>query len=276
MMDVLSLIFKAVQYSFIQRALLAGSLIAVCCSLLGVFLVLRRFALIGDGLAHVSFATIAIGLLLSASPFMVSLPLTMIFSILILKLTEKANIYGDASIGLVSTFALALGVMIASLAGGFNVDLFSYLFGSILSISRIDVLLAVILSIIVILLVIVFYYDLFSMSYDEEFAKVSGIKTKVINILLVLLTSVTIVLGIRLVGTLLISSLIIFPCVTALQFVRGFKTVIITSVILSVSSVLSGVFISYLFDLPTGSTIALLNAVFFGLAFILNKILMKR
>lgn len=266
------LLQKALSYSFIHRALLAGSLIAISCSFLGIFLVLRQFSMIGHGLAHISFAAIAVGLLFSTSPIIVALPLTMLFSVLILKLTEKANIYGESSIGMVSSFALALGVMVASLAGGFNVDLFSYLFGSILAISRTEVILSVCLSLAVIFIVIIFYYDLFSMTYDEEFARVSGIKTKRINLILVLLTSITIVLGIRVVGTLLISSLIIFPSVTALQIARGFKTAILSAVILSVSSVILGVFLSFVFNFPTGATIAILNGGFFALAFLANKI----
>ena len=265
-------LFEILQYSFIHRALAAGCLIALCCSCLGVFLVLRRFSLIGDGLAHVSFATIALGLLLKVQPIAVSVPLVILSSFLILKLTERANIYGDAAIGLVSAFGIALGVMLASIAGGFNVDLFSYLFGNILMISRTEVLISVFLSVFVIAAISFFYYDLFAVTFDEEHAKVSGIKTGLINRVLIILTSVTVVLGIKVVGTMLVSSLIILPSVAALQVAKGFRTVIICSVVFAVLSVILGIFFSFVFNLPTGATIVLINFVFFVLAFITGKL----
>jgi zinc transport system permease protein len=254
------------------KALLVGSLIALCCSFLGIFLVLRKYAMIGHGLAHVSFATIAIALLIGASPLMLSIPLVILASFLILKLSEKANLHGDSSLGLVSSFAVALGVLISSLANGFNVDLFSYLFGSILVISDIDVYLSVILSVMVLFTTIFFYQDLFAITYDEEFAKVSGVQVRRMNYLISLLTSVTIVLGIRVVGTMLISSMIVFPTVTALQLAKGFKTTIYISSIVAVSCVILGVFISFGLNLPTGATIVMLNSVCFAVFFAIKKI----
>jgi ABC-type Mn2+/Zn2+ transport system permease subunit len=272
MKNLPDLLLESLQYGFMLKALLVGSLIALCCSFLGIFLVLRKYAMIGHGLAHVSFATIAIALLIGQSPLLVSIPLVILSSFLILKLSEKANIHGDSSLGLVSSFAVALGVLLSSLANGFNVDLFSYLFGSILVISNIDVYLSVILSMIVLFTTIFFYQDLFAITYDDEFAKVSGVRVKRMNYLISLLTSVTIVLGIRVVGTMLISSMIVFPTVTALQLSKGFKATIYLSSIVAVSSVILGVFLSFVLDLPTGATIVMLNGAFFVIFFTIKKI----
>jgi len=267
MMNLLTQVVEASGYLFIQKAILVGILIALCCSFLGVFLVLRKYSMIGDGLAHVSFATIALALLLSTSPLLLSIPLVILASFLILRLSEKANMHGDAAIGLVSSTSVALGVLIASLAQGFNVDLFSYLFGSILVISNLDVYLSVILSAFILGIVLYHYNAFFALTYDEAFAQVIGVNTRFFNHLIAVLTSVTIVLGIRVVGTMLISSLIVFPTVTALQIARGFKTTLLYSSLISVFCVIIGVYASFLLDLPTGATIVLLNALAFTIAF---------
>ena len=272
MKDIFNLILEALQYDFILRAILVGSLIALSSSFLGIFLVLKKQSMIGDGLAHVSFATIAIALLLNKSPLLVSIPLVILSSFLILKLNEKASLHGDAAIGLISSFAVALGVLISSVAKGFNVDLFSYLFGSILVISKLDVILSIILSILVIFLIILFYNNLFAISYDEEFAEVIGLNSKGMNYLIAVLTSITVVLGIRVVGTMLISSMIIFPTVTALQVSKGFKDTILISGIVSISSVILGTFISYILNIPTGATIVIINSIFFVIFFSINRI----
>lgn len=256
-------ILEVLSYGFMVKAIVVGSLIALCSAFLGVFLVLRKHSMIGHGLSHISFATIAIALLLGLSPLLVSIPLVILASFLIIKLSEKADLHGDAALGLVSSFALALGVLISSVANGFNVDLFSYLFGSILVIGDLDVILSVLLSVVILLTVVFFYQDLFAITYDEEFSKASSMKVKRMNYLLSLLTSVTIVLGIRVVGTMLISSLIIFPTVTALQISKGFKSTLFLSSLVAVLSVLLGVFLSYWLDLPTGATIVMLNGFFF-------------
>lgn len=276
MENVITLIIEVIQYNFMLKALLVGSLIAICCSLLGIFLVLKKYSMIGDGLAHVSFATIALALLLGVSPLIVSIPLVILSSFLILKLNEKADLHGDAAIGLVASFSVAVGVLISSVSGGFNIDLFSYLFGSILVISNIDVILSVALSIIVIIMIVVFYNDLFAITYDEEFTKVIGLNNKLMNYLISILTSITIVLGIRVVGTMLISSMIIFPTVTALQVSKGFKSTIIISTAVSVSSVILGVFISYIMNFPTGATIVILNGFYFIIFFSIKKVILMK
>ena len=260
------------QYDFVIKALVVGSLIALCCSFLGVFLVLKKLSLIGDGLAHVSFATIAIALLLSLSPLLVSVPLVILASFLIMKLNEKADVHGDAAIGLVASLAVAIGILISSIAKGFSVDLFSYLFGSILVISNLDVILSIILSVCVIFMVLFFYNDLFSITYDEEFSSVIGLNTRLLNYILSVLTSVTIVLGIRVVGTMLISSLIVFPTVSALQISKGFKSTIAISSIISVSCIIFGVFIAIILNFPPGATIVICNAICFVMCFLYRKI----
>lgn len=269
-MNNLSFIIDAFQYSFMIKAITAGILIALCSSFLGIFLVLRKYSMIGEGLAHVSFATVAIALLLNKSPILVSIPLVTLASILILKLSEKNKLNGDAAIGLVSSFAMALGVLISSVSSGFNVDLFSYLFGNILVISDLELILSIILSIVVIISIILFYNPLFSITFDEDFSNTMGIKVNYINYLISILTGITIVLGIRVVGTMLISSMIIFPTISALQVSSSFKGTIFLSSIISILSVILGVFISFIYDLPTGSTIVLMNSFFFIVFFVLK------
>ena len=265
-------IFKLLSYAFVQRALIVGLLIAISSSFLGIFLVLRKYSMIGDGLAHVSFATVALALVLNQSPLIISIPIVSLASLLILKLSEENRIGGDAAIGLIASTSLAIGVFITSVSNGFSVDLSSYLFGSILIIAQSDVYLSLVLTVLIVSLVLVFYQDLFAMTYDLDYAKVSGRKTKRLNQLLSILTAITIVLGIRVVGTMLISSLIIFPTVSALRLSKGFKSTIIWAVIIAIISVMSGILISVTLDFPTGSSIVLINALFFGLISLITMV----
>lgn len=263
-----------VGYAFIQRALLAGTLIAALCAVLGVFLVLRRLSLIGDGLAHVTFGGVAAALMLRVDPSavtMAAIPVVLLSSFGILKLTEKARIYGDAAIGVVSSLGIATGILLASAAGGFNVDLFSFLFGSILAISSNEVVISVILFVVALSAVGLFYNDLFAVTFDEELARSSGIRARRINVVLVLLTALTVVLAMKVVGILLISALLIVPAVASLQVARGFRATIIWAVVFAVFSVVAGIFGSFVMNLPTGATIVLLNIVLFVLAYVLRK-----
>jgi len=271
-MEIIQQVFGAMQYAFMQRAIIAGCFMALACSFLGIFLVMRRFSLIGDGLAHVSFATVALALLLHAQPMVVSIPLVALASLVILKLNEKTQIYGDAAIGLVSSFGIALGIIIASTAGGFNVDLFSYLFGNILSISALEVKMTAVISLAVALTVVLFYHDLFSITFDEEYAQVSGIKVKLVNRILIILTSLVVVLGIKIVGTMLVSSLIILPAITALQIVKSFRAAICLAGVFAVISVLLGIFASYVLNFPSGATIVMVNFVIFAAAYLYRRI----
>jgi len=267
-MDILNFL----QYSFIQKAFFAGSFVAIVCSTLGLFLVLRKMSLIGDGLSHVSFGAIALGLFLGIYPFYIAVPAVMIASILILKISEKAKVYGDAAIGIVSAVGIAGGVILASVSSGFNVDLFSYLFGNVLAISNTEVILSIILSLVVLAVIYFFYWDLFSATFDEEYAKTTGIKTNFINMLITLLTAITVVLSVKMVGIMLVSALLILPAVTALQLAKGFKMTMVIGSIVSLISVLLGITLSFFFDLPTGATIVMVNALFFTLSFLYKKL----
>lgn len=265
-------LFEAFQYDFMQRALVAGALISISCAVLGVFLVLRRFSLIGEGLSHFAFGTIGLGLLVNVYPLFVTIPLVILASFWILYLVEKTNIYADAAIGLVSAMGIAVGVILASKGGGFNVDLFSYLFGDILAVSKSETIMAVLLSLLVVGMVLIFYHDLFAITFDEEYAKVLGLKTKRLNYLLITLTALTVVLGIKVVGTMLVASLIIFPAITALQLAPGFKQVLATAVVSSLGAVVAGIMLSYLLDLPAGASIVVVNFIFFLLAYAYKSI----
>jgi len=260
---MLNEIMQIFQYDFMVNAIIAGVFVGISCAVVGVFLVLRKFSLIGDGLAHTSLATIALGMLLGIAPIAISIPLVILASLFILRLSQKANIWGDSAIGFVSAMAIALAVLMASLSKGFNVDLFNYLFGNILAITMLELITSVILSAVVAGVLIVFYRDLFVLSFDEDFAKVVGVKVNFLNGLIIVLTAIIVVLGIRVVGTMLISSLIIIPAITALQISKNFKLTIILSVIFAVFSIVSGIMLSFVLNIPTGATIVLISGALF-------------
>lgn len=262
-------------YGFIQRALLAGTLIAVLCSVLGVFLVLRRMSLIGDGLAHVTFGSTAIALALklySASSLLVSLPVVMLSSLGILKLTEKARLNGDAAIGIVSSLGICLGIIMASVGGGYNVDLLSYLFGNILSITPEEVWIAAGLFCLVMTLLVLYYNELLAITFNEELARVSGVATNLINAVLVLLTALSVVLAMKLVGIMLISSLLILPAASALQLARSFRACVVLAALQGGCSVVAGILTSFVTNLPASATVVLINLLFFSCAFLLRRL----
>lgn len=260
------------RHDFMIRAFISGILIAVTCSFLGIFLVLKKQSMIGDGLAHVSFAAVAISLFFQKESILITVPIVIIASIFIIKLNEYAGVHADAAIGLISSFSVAVATMIASLSGGFNVDLFSYLFGSILVITNQELYLSMALCFGVLATIIYYYDELFAITYDEEFAQIQGINTNFFNYLISALTSITIVLGIKAIGTMLISSLIIFPTVSALQISRNFATTIINSAIISCVCLTLGIILSYIYNLPTGSTIVFLNGITFLIFFGIKKL----
>lgn len=268
-------IAETLSYGFMQRALLAGALIGVLCAVLGCFLLLRRLSLIGDGLAHVTFGSVALALFLnlySATALLVTIPVVMLCSLGILRLTERARLSGDAAIGIASSLGIASGVILASRGGGFNVDLFSYLFGNILSINGTEVALAVGLCLTVLGIVTFFYNELVATTFNEELARVSGIATRKVNAMLVLLTAMTVVLAMKLVGIMLISALLILPAATALQVARGFKVALALAALLAVVAVTGGTLVSVALNLPTGATIVLVNFVIFSAVFLGRKL----
>lgn len=267
-------LLEILSYGFIQRALLAGTLIALLCSVLGVFLVLRRMSLIGDGLAHVTFGSTAIALafkLYSAMSLLVSMPVVLLASLGILKLTEKNRLSGDAAIGIVSALGISVGIILASVGGGYNVDLLSYLFGNILSISREEVMIAALLCVGVLLLLTLYYQELFAIAFSEELAKVSGIRTSFINSVLVLLTALSVVLAMKLVGIMLISSMLIVPAASALQLARGFRVCIVLAALQGCGSVIIGIIISILTNLPASATIVVVNLTIFLISYLVRR-----
>lgn len=257
---------ELLNYGFVQRAFIAGCLVACACSILGVFLLLRRLSLIGDGLAHVTFGSVALALLFHAHTLLISVPVVLLSSVGIFKLTQRSRLYGDAAIGIVSSLGIAGGVLIASISGGFNVDLFSYLFGSILSVSESELIISGVLCLLVLGGIALFFQELFAVTFDEETARTSGISADTINMILVLLTALTVVLAMKVVGIMLISALLILPAATALQLASGFRTAVALSVISGIVSVITGITVSFFFNIPSGATIVIVNLMLFGLA----------
>jgi zinc transport system permease protein len=262
-----SQIQHALSFAFIQRAIIAGALIALACSALGFFLVLRRLSLIGDGIAHVSFAAIALGLMLNMMPLALAVPIAIVAALLIWEMGQRANIHSDTALGIVSSVSVAIGVILASVGKGFNVDLFSYLFGSILAVTRQEMLLAAVLCIFVLIMIAVFYHELFAVSFDDEYAKASGVRTARVSRVLVVLTAVTVVMGIKLVGTMLVSSLIILPAASALQVAGSFRFGLLLGGALALLSVLIGILGAFVLNLPAGGLIVCVNFLFFVGAF---------
>ncbi len=263
--------FEFFSYSFIQRALVVGVLISLCSSLLGVSLVLKRYSLIGDGLSHVGFGALALAAALGLTPLYVAVPVVVIAAVFLLRLTSFSRIKGDSLIAVISTSALAIGVIIVS-KNGTNTDLSNYMFGSILSISKADAYLSVILSVIIALLYILFFHRIFAVTFDEDFARATGTKVSLFNTLLAVLTAVTVVIGMRMMGALLVSSLIIFPPLSAIRLCKTFKGVAIVSAFISVISFLIGLFLSYTLSFPTGATIVVTGLCLMILSFIISKI----
>lgn len=260
--------FDIFDYSFMVNALIVGVLIAVCCALLGVVLVLKRYSMIGDGLSHVSFGALSVAAVLNLDvPLYLALPVVMISAFFLLRITENSKINADAAIAVISSSALAVGVFVASI-NGTNINLQQYMFGSILSISGTDITISIILSVVVILMYLLFYNKIFAITFDENFSGATGIRTGLYNTVISLLTAVTIVIGMRMLGTLLISAMIIFPALTSMRVCKRFLSVIIVAVFVSVFSVVSGLVASFTYsDIPVSATIVIFNLGFF-LAFV--------
>lgn len=260
---MLNLLTEMLSYPFMLRALVVGILISLCAALLGVPLVLKRYSMIGDGLSHVGFGALAIATALRAAPLAVTLPVVVLAAFFLLQLHDSSKIKGDAAIALISTGSLALGVMVLSLTPGMNTDINNFLFGSILGVGEDEMWLTAGLSLMVILLYGLSYNRIFALTFDESFAQATGLRTKVYNTLLALLTAVTIVLGMRTMGSLLISSLIVFPALSSMQLLRSFRSVLLLSVLISLFCFISGLILSYLYSAPTGASVALLHVAVF-------------
>ena len=261
-------------YDFILRALVAGSLVALCSALLGVILVLKRYSMIGDGLSHVGFGAIAIAMTLNVTPLVVSLPVSLIAAFFLLRISSSdSGIKGDAAIALISTSALAIGILVTSVTCGLNTDVTAYLFGSILALSKTDVTLSIILSIIVLTLFVLCYHRIFAVTFDEPFATAGGISSSKYNRMIALLTALTIVVGMRLMGAMMISSLIIFPVLTSMRVFKSFRSVTISSAILSIICFFIGLVASFIWSAPTGASIVVANLILFLIFAVIGKVM---
>ena len=251
---MLDTFMEMMSYPFMVRAFLVGSLVALCSALLGVSLVLKRYSMIGDGLSHVGFGALAIAAALNMAPLAVAIPVVVVAAVLLLRISGSSKIKGDAAIALISTGALAIGIMVISMTTGMNTDVYNYMFGSILAMSGEDVQFSILLSVAVLIL-----YQIFAITFDETFARATGVRANLYNTLIAVLTAVTIVLGMRMMGALLISSLIIFPALTSMRVFKTFKGVILNSAILSVVCLILGVTISYVYATPAGASVVVVN-----------------
>ena len=261
------------EYPFVRYALITGTLIALCSSLLGVTLVLRRFSYIGDGLSHVAFGAIAIAAVLNlTNEMLLVLPITIISAILLLRTGQNAKIKGDAAIAMISVGALAFGYLIMNIfstSSNLSGDVCSTLFGStsILTLTQKEVLLCVVLSIAVVVIFILFYNKIFAVTFDENFSKATGTNANAYNLLIAIVIAVIIVLAMNLVGSLLISALVIFPALSAMRLFRNFKSVTICAAVLSVICAFSGIIISILAGTPVGSTIVAVDVLAFAVCY---------
>ena len=261
-MNVLS---EMLSYPFMVRALFGGMLVSLCASLLGVSLVLKRYSMIGDGLSHVSFGALSIALAMGWSPLKVSIPVVVLAAFFLLRITENSRIKSDAAIAMISASSLAIGIIVTSLTTGMTTDVSSYMFGSILAMTKEDVVLSAVLCIIVLGLFVLCYNQVFAVTFDENFAKATGVNVGAYNMLISVLTAVTIVLGMRMMGAMLISSLVIFPCLTSMRVFKSFTSVVISSGILSLVCFLLGMMASYQFSTPAGASVVEVNLIAFGL-----------
>lgn len=256
------MIFEMFSYNFIVRAFIVGTLVSLCAALLGVTLVLKRYSMIGDGLSHVGFGALAVAAALNLAPLEVAVPVIIIAAFLLLRLSENSKINGDAAIAIISSTALAIGVVFVSVSG-VNTDLNSYLFGSILATTTADAVMCGILALVVIVIFILFYNKIFAVTFDETFSRATGLKTGVYNTVIALLTALTIVIGMRIMGTLLISALIIFPALSSMRVCKKFKSVILCSGVLALCCFFIGMCVSYSCDTPTGASVVIVNAAVF-------------
>ena len=258
-------------YHFIQRALIVGVLVSLCAALLGVSLVLKRYSMIGDGLSHVGFGALAVASAFHLAPLAVTVPVVVLSAILLLRLRGSSRVKGDAAIAIISSSALAIGVIVVSVTSGMNTEVSSYLFGSILSLSRGDAVLSVILSLAVLALFLLFYPRLFAVTFDETFARATGTRADLYNTLLAVLTAVTVVIGMRMMGALLISSLIIFPALSAMKLCRSFRGVILCAALISVVCFLVGMIASYAFETPSGASVVAADLIAFALCSVFGR-----
>ena len=275
MTDLLAMLTPEFVSVILLPALIAGVSVSLCASLLGVSLVLKRCSMIGDGLSHVGYGTLCIAVALGWAPMQVTIPVVIIAAYILLRLSENSRIGGDTAIALFSTSALALGIFASSKAN-LTTDVSHYMFGSILAMSHGDVIFSVILSICVLLVYLLFYDKIFAVTFDENFARATGLNVRFYNLLIAVLTAVTVVLGMMMMGALLISSLIIFPAVTAMRINKHFRGVVLTAVLISVGCFLTGLFLSLWIDTAVGASVIIMNLIVFVTASLLSVLRRKK
>lgn len=276
-MELVERFTQYLQYEFVQNALIVGVLIALCSSLLGVTLVLKRFSFIGDGLSHVAFGAMAVaGIVGLTNEMLLVLPITVIAAVVLLATGQNTKIKGDASLAMLSVASLGIGYLllnIFSTSGNISGDVCTTLFGStsILTLSKTDVWLCIIMSVIVIAIFILFYNRIFAVTFDETFTAATGTKASFYNLLIAVITAVIIVLAMNLVGSLLISALVIFPALSAMRVFKSFKQVVICSAVISVVCALGGIVVSILASTPVGSTIVAIDIAVFAIFALIRK-----
>lgn len=271
----LIMVFEILQYGFMQRALVSGVAVAITCSVVGLFLVLRRQSLFADALSHMAFGGIAIGLFANLYPIWTAFIVSIFAALGITKLRESTKIPPDSAVAVLLSAGLAVGVILIGLAGGFTLDLYSFLFGSILLVSMQDQEIILVASALILSILYFIYRELVYIAFDEEQAQVSGINVSRLNYIFIVLASIVVITSIRLVGVLLISSLIVIPNITAMMFGKGFKKTAMISVSIGILSVLTGIVISYIMNLAPGGTIVLVSVTVF-LAAVITRDLNKR
>ena len=254
---------QILEYPFARRALIAGLLLSVSSALLGVNLVLKRFSMLGDGLSHVSFGAAAVGLACGLAPLQFSIPIVIVAAFLLLRLKQNSKINGDAATAIVSSSALAIGITVATLTTGMNTDISNYMFGSILALGKNEVVIAAVSGAIIIAVYVLFYQKIFTCTFDEDFAAVTGVKTKWYSSITAILTAVTVVIGMRIMGALLISSIITFPALSSMRICKHYKCTIIVAAVISVVAFLTGLLLSFAFDIPAGAAVVITNLAAF-------------
>lgn len=272
---MLDMFVQMFSYGFMRRAIIVGVLVALCAALLGVTLVLKRYSMIGDGLSHVGFGALCVALAMNVAPLAVSVPVVIISAFLLLRVSDTGKIKGDAAIALISSTSLAVGILVTSMTTGLNSDVNGYMFGSILAMSSTDVIISIVLSAAVLVLYCVFYNKIFTVTFDESFAAATGTRTGMYNTLIALLTAITVVIGMRIMGAMLISSLVIFPALTAMRVCNTFKKVVVTSAVISVVCFFAGLFISFVFSMPAGASVVAVNAAMFAIFSLVGMIKRK-
>jgi zinc transport system permease protein len=268
---------EILSYGFMQRAIVSGIAIALLCSVVGLFLVLRRYSLFGDAIAHSSFGGIAAGLLIGIYPLWTAYAVSLLSALIITRIRQKFDISGEAAVAVLLSSGIAVGLILISLSGGFTVDIFSFLFGSILLVSVEDTILILSLTGAILIVILLLYRQLIYSTFNEEQAKVSGIPVEKINYLIVFIAGITVVTSIQLVGILLISALFVIPNVTAIMYGRSFKQTAILSSSFAVSSVVIGILLSYVLDITPAGTIVLISITILAISMGLKSLgLMNR